>query len=80
MQGPQGQRVPESPTPVHGPWRGLLVSKLIGHMHEASSNVEQTRYPVMTGHVFIPLKIVWIPSSDTNETWAFPMSVEPNNG
>ena len=48
MQGRQGQRVPESPRPVHGPWHGLLASKLIGDMHEASSNVEQTRYPVMT--------------------------------
>ena len=52
----------------------------LGDMHEASSNVEQTRYPVMTRHVFIPLKIAWIPSSDTNKTWDFPMSVEPNNG
>ena len=51
MQGRQGQRVPESPRPVHGPWHGLLASKLIGDMHEASSNVEQTRYPVMTRHV-----------------------------
>ena len=80
MQGRQGQRVPESPRPVHGPWHGLLASKLIGDMHEASSNVEQTRYPVMTRHVFIPLKIAWMPSSDTNKTWDFPMSVEPNNG
>ena len=62
MQGRQGQTVPESPRPVHGPWHGLLVSKLIGHMHEASSNVEQTRYPVMTRHMFIPLKIAWIPT------------------
>ena len=42
MQGRQGQRVPESPRPVHGPWHGLLASKMIGDMHEASSNVEQT--------------------------------------
>ena len=52
----QGQIVPESPRPVHGPWHGLLVSKLIGHMHEAGSNVEQTRYPEMTRHVVYPAK------------------------
>ena len=46
-----------------------------GHMHEASSNVEQTRNPVMTSRVY-PAKN----SVDTNETWVFSMSVEPNNG
>ena len=61
MQGRQGHTVPESPRPDHGPWHGLLVSKLIGYMHKVSLNVEQTRYPVMTRHVFIPLKIAWIP-------------------
>ena len=76
MQGRQGQTVPESPRPVHDPWHGLLMSKLIRHMHEASSNVEQTRYPVMTRHVFIPLKIAW----KQKKPWALPMSVEPNNG
>ena len=69
MQGRQGRTVPESPRPVHGPWHGLLVSKLIGHMHEASSNVEQTRYPVMTRHVFIPLKIAWIPTKPVLSQW-----------
>ena len=29
MQGRQGQTVPESPRAVHGPWHGLLLSKLI---------------------------------------------------
>ena len=57
MQGRQGQTVPESPRPFHGPWHGLLVSKLIGHMHKASWNVEQTRYPVKTRHVFIPVYV-----------------------
>ena len=76
MQGRQGQTVPESPRPVHGPWHSLLMSKLIRHMHEASSNVEQAIYPVMTRQVFIPLKIAWKPK----KPWAFPMSVEPNNG
>ena len=42
MQDRQGQTVPESPRPVHGPWHGLSASKVIGHMHEASWNVEQT--------------------------------------
>ena len=69
MQGRQGQTVPESPWPVHDPWHGLLVSKLIGHMHEASSNVEPTRYPVMTCHVFIPLKIAWIPTKPGLSQW-----------
>ena len=69
MQGRQGQTVPESPRPVHGPWHGLLMSKLIRHMQEASSNVEQTRYPIMTRHVFIPLKIAWEPKKHGFSQW-----------
>ena len=52
MQDWQGQTVPESPRPVHGPWHGKHGEQTDKNMHEASKNVEQTRYPLEMGRTF----------------------------